>query len=140
MVCHYINTLANLLKEIIEKKVLGEMRLSLSSTESEDRVCAILVIYSWISKGLVLRSHKAGYEMIGDFIKLLNSASVRVASMAAEAFSTILLLDVDGLLTRASFAKTSAVFKQRFFFYCKKPLLEGFELAREGLFSRWVYW
>jgi hypothetical protein len=121
------------LKEVVEKKILGELRSNISSAESEERVCAILVVYSWVSKGLILRSHKSGYEMTVDFTQLLNSPSNRVASLAAEAFSTILVQDADGLLTKSSFAKTSAVFKQRFFFYCKKPLLEGFELAREGI-------
>jgi hypothetical protein len=122
------------LKEVIEKKILGELRSILSSTESESKVCAVLVVYTWVSKGLILRSHKSGYEMTVDFLRLLNSSSARVASLATEAFSTILVTDTDGLLTRSSFAKTSAVFKQRFFFYCKKPLLEGFELAKEGEF------
>lgn len=81
-------------------------------------------LYAWIAKGLILRSSVVGYKMLDEIIYLLSSTDT--SSNAAKSFSVILQDDTDGLFGKDTWAKTFAVFKQRFFLHCKKPLMDGF--------------
>lgn len=128
--------IVKILNAFISGKITGELRKLLEAFDDRysQRNSAVLMLYTYISKGLILRSHKTGYDMIGDIIQLLSSNS-KVSLLASSAFDIILRKEADGLLCRSSFAKTSPVFKQRFFESCKKPLMDGFENATGGEFA-----
>ncbi|KAJ3228080.1 mms19 nucleotide excision repair [Clydaea vesicula] len=90
-----------------------------------------LTVYTWVAKGLVISSNNLGYEIVDNLIRLLNISSndddIKISVLASHSFSSILVDDETGFLTKKSRAFVKSVYRQKFFKFVKGPLLNGFK-------------
>ncbi|KAF9334528.1 hypothetical protein BG006_001993 [Podila minutissima] len=83
-----------------------------------------LIMYTWITKAMVLSTNAIGYDMTGE---LMNIFSVpRLGKIAADGFNLVIGEQRD-VLTKETFAVLRLLYKQRFFNYSIPVLVRGFE-------------
>ncbi|KAI7907118.1 Dos2-interacting transcription regulator of RNA-Pol-II-domain-containing protein [Cokeromyces recurvatus] len=89
-----------------------------------------LMVYLWIAKALILRTHAMGYELTNKVIEWCadNPTSIHVP----QGFD-ILIGDDKLALNKNTFATTSILFKQRFFAFCLPKLIDGFRSAADNI-------
>lgn len=97
----------------------------ISSVDEKQRRPRML-LYAWIIKGLVLRSHNAGYQMLDNIVKAMQDGFD-----FAEAFQVIVTPD-EQVLNRQSFADVRLLYQQRLFNFLLPRLLNGFKTARSN--------
>ncbi|KAI8637654.1 Dos2-interacting transcription regulator of RNA-Pol-II-domain-containing protein [Parasitella parasitica] len=88
-----------------------------------------LLIYLWITKALVLRTHALGYELTTRVIEWCGSDT---AADAPQGFD-ILIGDDQLALNKNTFATTTILYKQRFFSFCLPKLVDGFRSAQDDV-------
>ncbi|KAG0363397.1 hypothetical protein BG005_000651 [Podila minutissima] len=85
-----------------------------------------LIMYTWITKAMVLSTNAIGYDMTGE---LMNIFSVpRLGKIAADGFNLVIGEQRD-VLTKETFAVLRLLYKQRFFNYSIPVLVRGFETS-----------
>ncbi|KNC85737.1 hypothetical protein SARC_02078 [Sphaeroforma arctica JP610] len=85
--------------------------------------------WAWLVKGLLLRAHKSGSQMLTTLISWIGD--VHAGQCAAQAFE-VLVTPYDDCLCKASHAKTSALYQQRLFLMALDPLVAGYGSGKEG--------
>ncbi|KAL1925687.1 uncharacterized protein VTP21DRAFT_570 [Calcarisporiella thermophila] len=101
-----------------------------------DRQRAILV-WQWLAKGLLLKAHNLGYEMVSEMIACFHDPEL--GRSAAESFVNLIGNDdeKDIALTQQSFATVRLLYKQRFFDFCMPKIVDGFHHSSDD--ARYCY-
>ncbi|KAG0281713.1 hypothetical protein BGZ95_000053 [Linnemannia exigua] len=85
---------------------------------------AALIMYTWITKAMVLSTSVIGYDMTGELMSIFSVP--RLGKIAADGFNLVIGEQRD-VLTKESFAVLRLLYKQRFFNHCVPVLVKGFE-------------
>ncbi|KAH7056582.1 Dos2-interacting transcription regulator of RNA-Pol-II-domain-containing protein [Linnemannia elongata] len=85
---------------------------------------AALIMYTWITKAMVLSTSAIGYDMTGELMSIFSVP--RLGKLAADGFNLVIGEQRD-VLTKESFAVLRLLYKQRFFNHCVPVLVKGFE-------------
>ncbi|KAH6584046.1 hypothetical protein BASA61_007694 [Batrachochytrium salamandrivorans] len=97
----------------------------------------MLKVYSWISKALVIKADKRGYEMLSHILGLLGDSEIGL--VAAEAIKVIISDDQEGTLTKLAGANMRMLYKQRFYSYCIPIVATGFQEASGAQKKAYLY-
>ncbi|KAF9913342.1 hypothetical protein EC991_000104 [Linnemannia zychae] len=89
---------------------------------------AALIMYTWITKAMVLSTSAIGYDMTGELMSIFSVP--RLGKIAADGFNLVIGEQRD-VLTKESFAVLRLLYKQRFFNYCVPVLVKGFESSAD---------
>ncbi|KAF9315046.1 hypothetical protein BG003_003547 [Podila horticola] len=115
----------NILQAFIGQELVPKLHSMIrhEQTSFEARESA-LIMYTWITKAMVLSTNAIGYDMTGE---LMNIFSVpRLGKIAADGFNLVIGEQRD-VLTKETFAVLRLLYKQRFFNYSIPVLVRGFE-------------
>ncbi|ORY74067.1 ARM repeat-containing protein [Leucosporidium creatinivorum] len=91
-------------------------------TKPEATRKAALRVWSWIAKGLVVRSDQRGYDMVVKILELFHDAAL--GHDAATALGVI-AEEGDRVLSKENFAVIRLLYKQRFFTFLLPKLVSG---------------
>lgn len=105
-------------KSICDGSILPTLQ---NATEDAKSTFVILV---WVTKSLIIRGHKYGFELLDSIIRLCGSATL--GEDAADSFITLLHQD-ELILSKSSHATVSILFKQRVFNHCFRKLMDHSE-------------
>ncbi|KAI8929868.1 Dos2-interacting transcription regulator of RNA-Pol-II-domain-containing protein [Entophlyctis helioformis] len=92
---------------------------------------AVLTVYSWIAKALVLRASPLGYTMLTRVLGLL-AETHGLSLAAAQAVQSIIADDAEGALTKSAHATIRMLFKQRVYNHCLPIVASGFRDAEDA--------
>jgi len=112
--------------EELEKNVKKITSMDLSSFDSEKQK-ALLNLWCWTSKALVMRSHKLGFELAERLVSLLKS-KIEIAKEVAERVNIVAGESTD-ILNKESHAVIKFLYKQRLFTQLKPLIVSGFSEA-----------
>ncbi|GJJ69980.1 DNA repair/transcription protein MET18/MMS19 [Entomortierella parvispora] len=120
---------ANVLESFIGQTLIPELHLIIRQEQAsfEAREAA-LIMYTWITKALVLSTNSLGYDMTGELMNIF--AVPRLGKIAADGFNLVIGEQRD-VLTKETFAVLRLLYKQRFFNYCIPVLVKGFESSKD---------
>ncbi|KAF9215555.1 hypothetical protein BGZ59_001005 [Podila verticillata] len=115
------NALQAFIGQELVPKLHSVIRHEQASFEARE---SALIMYTWITKAMVLSTNAIGYDMTGE---LMNIFSVpRLGKIAADGFDLVIGEQRD-VLTKETFAVLRLLYKQRFFNYSIPVLVRGFE-------------
>ncbi|KAG0085141.1 hypothetical protein BGZ93_000833, partial [Podila epicladia] len=115
------NVLQTFIGQELVPKLQSMIRYEQASFEARE---SALIMYTWITKAMVLSTNAIGYDMTGE---LMNIFSVpRLGKIAADGFNLVIGEQRD-VLTKETFAVLRLLYKQRFFNYSIPVLVRGFE-------------
>jgi hypothetical protein len=83
----------------------------------------ILIIYSWITKGLVFQSNPAGLKMTSCILSLICHPTLR--SVAIRGFAIV--TRADPIISKQSFSKQGLLYNQKLYLHCLPIIANGFE-------------
>ncbi|KAG0348406.1 hypothetical protein BG004_005247 [Podila humilis] len=116
---------SNVLQEFIGQDLIPKLQsvIRQENASYESRESA-LILYTWITKAMVLSTNVIGYDMTGELMNMF--AVPRLGKIAADGFNLVIGEQRD-VLTKETFAVLRLLYKQRFFNYCIPVLVKGFE-------------
>ncbi|KAI9483867.1 MAG: Dos2-interacting transcription regulator of RNA-Pol-II-domain-containing protein [Benjaminiella poitrasii] len=109
------------------EKYLNELKDRLEDLV-QAKLSSALTIYVWITKALILRNHKIGFEMTDSIISWIPDPVV--GKQASTSFDTLIGDDTLSL-NKTCFATISFLYKQKFMTYSFPKLLEKFNSVTE---------
>ncbi|BGP33480.1 hypothetical protein JCM10296v2_005284 [Rhodotorula toruloides] len=85
-----------------------------------------LRVYTWVAKGLIVRSDQRGYTMVDQLLDLFHDSEL---GRAAATSLSVIAEDKDRVLSKENFAVIRLLYKQRFFTYLLPKLVTSYKAA-----------
>ncbi|GAA5990089.1 hypothetical protein JCM10908_005818 [Rhodotorula pacifica] len=122
-----INKRAQDLADFLDTDVDGFFRstVSSSSTPTTPRRSALRA-YSWIAKGLIVRSDQRGYAMVERILDLFHDSELNTAAAASLG---VIAEEKDGVLGKENAAVIRLLYRQRFFTYLLPKLVDLYKTS-----------
>ncbi|KAI9205008.1 Dos2-interacting transcription regulator of RNA-Pol-II-domain-containing protein [Polychytrium aggregatum] len=96
----------------------------------------LILVYGWLTKGLVIKSSKLGYEMARDLLALIENQTLGLD--AARALSIVVKESDDSILTKKAFCTVKPLYKQRLFAEAVPKISSGFNASGPGAKSNYL--
>ncbi|ORZ06644.1 Dos2-interacting transcription regulator of RNA-Pol-II-domain-containing protein [Absidia repens] len=94
-----------------------------------------LLVYVWITKALIMKTHTLGYQLTD---KLIGWCSVPIGDLHTPQGFDSLLGDDHLALNKSCFATMTILYKQRFFSFCLPKLVHGFRTSGEDIKNNYL--